>query len=136
MPPRDDVTAWAMALVRRRMGALAAVRAKARRRWKAGRHVHELRTNARRLRAAVEDLRTRVPGAQALIDASKELGKRTGKVRDAHVLIDKLQHYRHFALPAERSEIDVICRDLRKAGKAAQKSAQAAVADARLELRW
>lgn len=121
-------------LVRKRMDDLQAVRTKARKGWKKGKYVHQLRTHARRLRAAVEDLRACVPGAQTLIDESKTLGQNTGKVRDADVLIRRLQRYRRFALPAERTEIDAICTDLRKARKAVHKAAKAAVANANLQM--
>jgi CHAD domain-containing protein len=134
MKPPADVSAWATMLVRRRIAELEAVRSKARKHWKRGKYVHKLRTQARRLRAAVEDLRACIPGAQ-LVDESKALGQSTGKVRDAEVLIRKLQRYGRFALPAERLEIDAICKQLRKRRDAAQKPARAAVAAARLKLR-
>lgn len=135
MKPSPDVTAWAIMLVCRRIAELEAVRGKARKGWKKGKHVHRLRTHARRLRAAVEDLRACIPHAQKLVDESKTLGQNTGKVRDAEVLIRKLQRYHRFALPTERLEIDAICKQLRKRRNASQKGAKAAVARASLKLR-
>ncbi|MBV8689649.1 MAG: CHAD domain-containing protein [Candidatus Eremiobacteraeota bacterium] len=133
MRPPPDVVAWANTLVSRRIGDLKKIQRKARKHWRGGEHVHKLRTHARRLRAAVEDLRACIANAQQLIDASKELGQKTGKVRDADVLVRKLRRYRVFALPAERAEIDTVCKPLLKERKAAQKPAKGAVDDVRFK---
>ncbi|MBV8727052.1 MAG: CHAD domain-containing protein, partial [Candidatus Eremiobacteraeota bacterium] len=100
---------------------------KAKKHWRGGKYVHKLRTQARRLRAAVEDLRACISNAQKLIDESKNLGQKTGKIRDAEVLLRRLQRYRVFAFPAERSEIDALCKPLKKQRKTAQKPAKACV---------
>ncbi len=131
-PP--DVVAWANMLVGRRLSDVRKIQRKARKQWRNGAHVHKLRTHARRLRAAVEDLHGCIRNAQRLIDNSKELGQKTGKVRDADVLIRKLERYRILALPAERAEIDTVCKPLRKQRKAARKPAKAAVRDVRFRM--
>jgi len=121
-------------LVERRMSDLQKVQRKANKRWCGGKHVHKLRTNARRLRAAVEDLRSCIPNAQKLIDESKNLGQKTGKIRDADVLIRRLERYRVFAFAAERAEIDALCKPLEKQRKTARKPARTCVRDFRVKL--
>jgi len=132
--PAAALEAWAQMLIRNRINRLERLRRKACKQWERGRHVHRLRTHARRLRAALEDLSDCVPRAQALIDESKLLGQKTGKVRDADVLAHKLQRYRRTAFSAEGSEIDAVCAPLRKQRKAAHKPAKAAVRDAHLKM--
>jgi len=134
MRPAADIVAWANLLVRSRINDLKKIQRKARKNWRDGAHVHKLRTHARRLRAAVEDLRSCIPNAQRLIDESKDLGQKTGKVRDADVLIHKLDRYRIFARPAERAEIDTVCKPLRRQRKAARKPAKTAVCEARFKM--
>ena len=134
MRPPAEIVAWANVLVRRRIDDLNKIKRKARKNWRDGAHVHKLRTHARRLRAAVEDLRSCIPNAQRLIDESKDLGQKTGKVRDADVLIRRLDRYDIFALPAERADIDTVCRPLRRQRKAARKPARAAVSQARFKM--
>ncbi|MBV9149920.1 MAG: CHAD domain-containing protein [Candidatus Eremiobacteraeota bacterium] len=125
---------WATMLVRQRMSDLQKVQRKAKKHWCGGKYVHKLRTHARRLRAAIEDLRGCIPNAQKLIDESKNLGQKTGKIRDADVLIRRLQRYRVFAFAAERAEIDALCKPLEKQRKAARKPAKACVRDFHVKL--
>ena len=117
-------------LVRGRIKDLKKLQRKARKHWRDGEHVHKLRTHARRLRAAVEDLRSCIANAQRLIDESHNLGQKTGKVRDADVLIRKLERYRLLALPSERAEIDTVCKPMRKQRQLSRKPAKAAACEA------
>ena len=121
-------------LVEHRMSDLQKVQRKANEHWCGGRYVHKLRTHARRLRAAVEDLRSCIPNAQKLIDESKNLGQKTGKIRDADVLIRRLERYRVFAFATERAEIDALCKPLEKQRKAARKPAKACVSAFRVKM--
>ena len=127
MSNAPDVAAWSKFLISRRIDQLRKIQRKARKRWSGGKHVHKLRTHARRLRAAAEDLRSCISNAQQLIDESKDLGHKTGQVRDADVLIRRLRGYRRFAGPAERAEIDTVCEPLFKQRKAARKPAKDAI---------
>lgn len=129
------VESWALELARKRVDALESVRKKAAGNWKDGKYVHRLRTRARRLRAALEDLHECIASASEVLDDTKTLADALGMVRDADVLVERLQRYRRFALPAERAEIDAVCRKLTKGGNTSEKQAKSAIKDARFRIR-
>jgi CHAD domain-containing protein len=71
-----------------------------------GEALHEVRTSARRLRSALEDLGPLVEHAAKNRRRAKAIGDATGDARDLAVLIAKLSSYRVFAGLRERAEID------------------------------
>lgn len=131
----STVASWAHDLAQKRVETLESVRKKAAQNWKGGKYVHKLRTSARRLRAALEDLHECIACAGDLLDDTKTLADALGTVRDADVLVERLQRYRRFALPAERAEIDVVCRKLNKGGSTSEKQAKYAIKDVRFRIR-
>lgn len=135
MSAHASVTGWAVALLRERVAAFESVRRKAARDWKRGKRIHDVRTSARRLRAWVEDLQDCLADPQELLDVCKTLGDQTTEARDAQVMIQRLERYRRFALPAERAEIDDLCAGLRKQRKDGMKAAKRAVRRCAVELR-
>lgn len=110
--PHSDIVVWAVQLVRTRVESLEQLRAQTRADWGKGKHIHDLRTHARRLRAALEDLHDCIPSADALLAQCKALSDKTTQARDAAVMARRLRRYRRFAMPAERAEIKALCREL------------------------
>lgn len=127
MSAHADVAVWAVALMRERTQAFEAVRKKAARSWKGGKRLHKVRTSARRLRAWAEDLQECLADPAELLDPCKAIGDSSTPARDAQVMLQRLQRYRLFAMPAERAEIETLCTILRKRRAAAMKDAKRAI---------
>lgn len=127
MSVHGEVAAWGVALLRERAAAFEAVRKKAAVKWEGGKRLHKVRTGARRLRAWAEDLQECLADPAALLDPCKSIGDESTPARDAQVMLQRLERYRRFALPAERGEIDALCTTLRKRREAAMKDAKRAV---------
>lgn len=135
MSVHASVAVWAVALLRERVTSFESVRRKTAQDWKRGKRLHDVRTNARRLRAWVEDLQDCLAAPQELLDVCKSLSDQTNAARDAQVMLERLERYRRFAMPAERAEIDDLCSSLRKQRKTGMKAAKRAVKDCAVELR-
>ena len=133
MSAHSEVAVWGIALLREKAAEFEAVRRKAARKWNKGKPLHKVRTSARRLRAWVEDLSECMPDPQAILDTCKKIGEETAPARDAQVMIERLDKYRRFALPAERAEIRAVRDELDRQRKAALKSAKAAVRECHVE---
>lgn len=127
MSVHGDVAVWAVALLRERTAAFETIRKQAAGHWKGGKRLHKVRTGARRLRAWVEDLQECLADPAALIEPCKAIGDGSTPARDAQVMMQRLQRYRRFAMPAERGEIDALCTLLRKRHETAMKDAKRAV---------
>ena len=134
MTPNGEVTRWAVALIRTRLDDFEKLRHKAVRHWKRGKQIHKLRTRARRLRAALEDLCECTPGAPDLLAKCKELSDCTTAARDTVVMMERLKRYRRFALPAEHAEISKLLDDLAKENAQGIKDAKSAVKACCMEL--
>ncbi len=124
-----------MQIIRQRLTAYEALRARAARDWKHGKRIHKLRTQSRRLRAALEDLRDTAPQTARVLDKIKEIGDSTAEARDTVVMIVKLESYRRCALRAERAEIKAICDELWKRNAAGLKKAKRTVKNCKLEMK-
>ena len=129
----ESMAAWASAIIRERVAQLEALRCKTAHHFKGGRRIHKLRTQSRRLRAALEDLRDCLPHCRELLDTCKFIGERTTDARDSIVMIKRLQRYRRFALPAERAEIRKIYDELWEKNAKGLKKARHAVKHRTLE---
>ena len=134
MAPSSDVVQWAVALIRERVKSFEKLRCKASHKWKGGKRIHKLRTHARRLRAALEDLCDCTPAAPDLLARCKDLSDATAAARDSVVMLERLRSYRRFALPAERGEIQMLCDDLAKNAAKGVKDAKATVKRCRMEM--
>lgn len=132
--PTSEVVQWAVQLIRTRVQSFERLRCGASRKWKHGKRIHRLRTQARRLRAALEDLCDCTPCASGLLSKCRELSDETAAARDTLVMMQRLEGYRRFAMPAERAEIKKLCADLKKEHRLGLKRARAAIKDCRLEM--
>lgn len=91
---------------------------------KSARRVHELRKALARLKCAVEDLALLAGDAQGLYEETKRLHKRAGKVRDADVMLAKLEAF-------DPQEVNVLCSMLRGRRKKANRKLRKAIAKSR-----
>lgn len=133
MSANVTVTQWAAEIIAERVAQFESLRRKAAGHFKGGRRIHKLRTQSRRLRAALEDLSDGVPQSSELLDKCKFIGEGTTNARDSIVMIKRLQRYRRFALPAERAEIRTIYDDLWETNAKGLKKAKRAVKRSALE---
>lgn len=134
MSVQAGVREWALQIIRERSGAYETLRARAAAHWKHGKRIHKLRTQSRRLRAALEDLCDTTPQAAGMLDTCKAIAEVTAEARDTVVMIERLERYRRCALAAERAEINRLCDELWKRNAAGLKKAKRAVKNCRVDV--
>lgn len=83
--------------------------------------LHRARKALARLRAALEDLGPAAGVEPEFYDRIESLHKRAGKVRDADVLVARVNSYRDDSQGQERREIDALRKELRKRRKRARR---------------
>lgn len=120
----DALHAWAAGLIGKRIATFEARRRRAEKRGLDGEALHDLRTAARRLRGALEDIGTLVPFSNKNLRVVKRVGDATGDARDLAVLIGRLQTSRAIAGKAERAEIDGLIATLERRERRALKYAK------------
>lgn len=101
-----ELVEWARGILSAQMRQVETARRKCLKPSPSAEQLHKLRTRARRLRSALEDLRHCTPKAAKCLSVIARLGDRTGKARDGQVLLARLRRYRCIATPAERAQID------------------------------
>src|SRR5579884_3019603 len=89
--------------------------------------LHRARKGLARLRAALQDLGTVAGATPEFLERIHELHRRAGKVRDADVLIERVDEYRSNASREEREELDLLRAALRKRRKRARRKLERAV---------
>lgn len=123
----EALNAWAAGLIDKRIATYEARRKRVEKRGFDGEALHDLRTAARRLRGALEDLGALVPHSRRNLRLAKRVGDATGEARDLAVLIGRLQAYRAVAGRAERAEIDGLIATLERRERRAIKHARSAL---------
>jgi len=118
------LTRWAAKLLEQRITTFEARYRRAERRGLDVESLHDLRTSARRLRGALEDIGPLVPYSRRNLRVSKRIGEATGDARDLAVLIARLQSYRALAGFRERREIDKLIETLERRERQALKDAK------------
>jgi CHAD domain-containing protein len=83
--------------------------------------LHAARKALARLRAALDDLGPAAGVDESFYERIETLHKRAGKVRDADVLAERLDAYREDARGAERRELEVLGKALRRRRKRARR---------------
>lgn len=126
---------WAQAVIHRQVesagDALKAYCAKP----KSAKCLHTARKELARLRTALEDLGSLAGVAPQFLERVQELHRRAGKVRDADVLLKRLDEYCERAFDDEQKELDALSGDLRKQRKRQRSKLQRVVAGTAPELR-
>lgn len=118
---------WAAELIEKRVATYEARFRRAEKRELDGESLHDLRTSARRLRGALEDVGPLVPYSRRNLRLAKRVGEATGEARDLAVLIGRLQTYRALAGRSERAEIDALIAMLERRERRALKAAKHAL---------
>lgn len=118
----SDLARWATELIEKRIATYEARYKRAEKRHLDGESVHDLRTSARRLRGALEDLGPLVAYSRRNLRLAKRVGVATGEARDLAVLIGRLQTYRALAGRRECDEIDALVKVLKRRERRALKN--------------
>jgi len=111
--PCSQLKAWARALIDRRLRDFEEKRAKALEHPHDPEALHDVRTRARRLRAALEDLHDLIPEANHWLRVLKRLGRRTGAARDNDVLLERVEGYASRTRGATRAGFERMAERLR-----------------------
>lgn len=128
-PSQDTLLAeWARALVERRLNDFELRRAAALEQPHDVEALHDVRTRARRLRAALEDLRELVPEAEEWLRALKRLNRYTGAARDNDVLLARVDGYLQAAHGTARACFERVARRLRNRRRRLGERASKAIA--------
>jgi CHAD domain-containing protein len=105
---------WAQAVIHRQIesagNALATYCAKP----NSAKRLHAARKELARLRAALEDLADLAGVAPQFLERVHELHRRAGKVRDADVLLKRIDGYAERAFDDERKELKLLTRAICK----------------------
>jgi CHAD domain-containing protein len=132
---RAVLEAWAAHLLRQEIdqagNALAAYCKKPR----SAKRLHTVRKQLARLQAALDDLAPLAGVASEFRTRVHEMHRRAGKVRDADVLLRRVESYRHTAGPEECEQLRTIRRMLRKRRKKARRKLERAITSTSPELR-
>ncbi|TAM78441.1 CHAD domain-containing protein [bacterium] len=135
-PPDAALAEWARELVERRLDDFELRRAAALERPHDVEALHDVRTRARRLRAALEDLRELVPEAEGWLRILKQLGRHTGAARDNDVLLARVEVYLRAARGTAHARLERIARRLRSRRRRLGERASEAIAQCVLAHDW
>lgn len=127
IPANVELTEWAAALNEKRLATFEKRRKHAIDCGLDGESLHDVRTSARRLRSALEDLGPLVKHSKKNLRRAKHIGDVTGEARDLAVLIARLSGYRALAGLRERAEIDRLIATLTRRERRALKGAKEAL---------
>jgi CHAD domain-containing protein len=89
--------------------------------------LHDARRGLARLRAALQDLGTLAGATPEFYERIHELHRRAGKVRDADVLMERLDKYLAEANAGERRELQIVRDTMGKRRKRARRKLERAV---------
>lgn len=117
MQQADSLSQWAQALVGRHVDAAADAICEFCSKPGSARRLHRARKLLARLRAVLDDVAGLAGVDEAFSARIERLHRRAGKVRDADVLLERVETYRDGAHGAERAELDVLRTALRKRAK-------------------
>jgi CHAD domain-containing protein len=102
---------------------------------KSAKRLHSARKELARLRAALEDLGALAGVAPQFLERVHELHKRAGKVRDADVLLKRIDGYFERAFDDEQKELKELAGDISKARSRQRGKLQGVISNTAPELR-
>ncbi|HZT14180.1 MAG TPA: CHAD domain-containing protein [Candidatus Baltobacteraceae bacterium] len=123
MEPAEQQTAleiWAQRLIRTQVDAAGDALAAYCKKPKSAKRLHAARKQLARLRAALDDLSMPAGVAPEFRDRVQTLHKRAGRIRDADVLLARLDEYDRAAFGTARKELNAMARELRRRRKKAR----------------
>jgi len=124
MEPAEQQTAletWAQRLIQTQVDAAGDALAAYCKKPKSAKRLHAARKQLARLRAALDDLSTPAGVAAEFRDRVQALHKRAGRIRDADVLLARIDEYDRSAFGTGRKELHAMGRDLRRRRKKARR---------------
>ncbi len=121
MVETPSLAAWAQAVIGLRITSATRSLDSYCRKPRSAKRLHHARKELARLRAALEDLAAPAGATREFIDCIDELHARAGKVRDADVLLARLDEYCETAAADEKRQLHTIRAALRKRRKRARR---------------
>lgn len=126
---------WAQGVIHRQVESAGEAVAKYCAKPRSAKRLHSARKELARLRAALEDLAELAGVAPEFLERVHELHRRAGKVRDADVLLARIDDYCERAFDDEREEFDDLSAALRKRRSAQRTKLQRCISNTVPELR-
>lgn len=114
---RADITAWAQRVIGEHVDAASAAITAFCEKPRSVKRLHCTRKRLARLRAALEDLAVLAGVAGTFSQRIRRVHKRAGKVRDADVLLERVETYCADASGDEREQLERLRKQLRKRAK-------------------
>jgi CHAD domain-containing protein len=127
MAETDNLQIWAQNVIGEQIDAAAEALACYCEKPQSAKQLHRARKGLARLRAALQDLGTLAGATPEFLQRIDELHRRAGKVRDADVLLERVDVYRSNISGAECDELDMMRAALRKRRKRARRKLERAV---------
>lgn len=115
--PQGELTQWAQASIGQHVDAAGEAITAFCAKPASAKRLHRTRKRLARLRAALDDLAVLAGVTGTFSERIRRVHKRAGKVRDADVLLQRVETYREDAVGSERDELDRLCNLLRKRAK-------------------
>jgi CHAD domain-containing protein len=112
-----SLTEWAQSVVGRQVDAAGEAITAFCRKPQSAKRLHRTRKRLARLRAVLEDFATLAGVSEAFSQRIARLHRGAGKVRDADVLLARVEEYAQDATPAECGELECLRKILRKRAK-------------------
>jgi CHAD domain-containing protein len=114
---QPSLAEWAQTIVGRQVDAAGDAITAFCRKPKSPKRLHRTRKRLARLRAVLEDLGTLAGVGTAFSERIARLHRRAGKVRDADVLLARVEQYMEDSSPSECAELERLAALLRKRAK-------------------
>jgi CHAD domain-containing protein len=114
---RAELTQWAQAAIGAHVDAAGDAITEFCAKPASTKRLHRTRKRLARLRAVLDDLAVLAGVTGTFSERIRRVHKRAGKVRDADVLLDRVESYRDDASGEEREQLDCLRRILRKRAK-------------------
>lgn len=130
-----SLEAWAQDVIHRQIESAGAALAEYCSKPRSAKRLHSARKELARLRTALEDLAGLAGAAPEFLERVQELHRRAGKVRDADVLLARIDEYCERAFDDERKEFDKLSVGLRKRRAAQRGKLERVIAHTAPELR-
>ena len=117
MEQRAKLTEWAQAVIGAHVDAAGEAITEFCAKPASAKRLHRTRKRLARLRAVLDDLAGLAGVAGTFSERIRRVHKRAGKVRDADVLLDRVESYRDDASGEECEQLDCLRKVLRKRAK-------------------
>lgn len=115
--PHSRLVEWAQGVIGKHVDAAGAAITKFCAKPRSVKRLHSTRKQLARLRAALDDLALLAGVAREFSDRIKRIHRRAGKVRDADVLLARVEEYEKDAFGEELEQLRFVRKALRKRAK-------------------